>query len=102
MIKIYFTASPLKSNTAEKDGKLIKKEHQEKGAVKAIVYLHYVKACGTACVILVLSLLVSYYALLVGSNFWLSVWSEDSTEFNTQLKAFRQLGNSTNMTAPVS
>ncbi|CAG2252267.1 ABCC9 [Mytilus edulis] len=91
----------LKSNTAEKDGKLIKKEHQEKGAVKAIVYLHYVKACGTACVILVLSLLVSYYALLVGSNFWLSVWSEDSTEFNTQLKAFRQLGNSTNMTAPV-
>ncbi|VDI08555.1 Hypothetical predicted protein [Mytilus galloprovincialis] len=94
-------ASPLKSNTAEKDGKLIKKEHQEKGAVKAIVYLHYVKACGTACVILVLSLLVSYYALLVGSNFWLSVWSEDSTEFNTQLKAFRQLGNSTNMTAPV-
>ncbi|XP_076108131.1 ATP-binding cassette sub-family C member 9-like isoform X1 [Mytilus galloprovincialis] len=94
-------ASPLKSNTAEKDGKLIKKEHQEKGAVKAIVYLHYVKACGTACVILVLSLLVSYYALLVGSNFWLSVWSEDSTEFNTQLKAFQQLGNSTNMTAPV-
>ncbi|CAC5426428.1 ABCC9 [Mytilus coruscus] len=94
-------ASPLKNNAAEKDGKFIKKEHQEKGAVKAIVYLHYVKACGTGCVLLVLSLLVSYYALLVGSNFWLSVWSEDSTEFNTQLKAFQQLGNSTNMTAPI-
>ena len=51
------------------DGKLIKQEHQEKGAVSAIVYLHYIKACGVAYVVSVMTLMVAQYAVLIGSNF---------------------------------
>jgi hypothetical protein len=84
------------------DGKLIKQEHQEKGAVSAIVYLHYIKACGVAYVVLVMTLMVAQYAVLIGSNFWLSVWGEDSTEYKNKMDVYLSLGNSTNATIPVS
>jgi hypothetical protein len=84
------------------DGKLIKQEHQEKGAVSAIVYFHYIKACGVAYVVLVMTLMVAQYAVLIGSNFWLSVWGEDSTEYKNKMDVYLSLGNSTNATMPVS
>lgn len=84
------------------DGKLIKQEHQEKGAVSAIVYLHYIKSCGVAYVVLVMTLMVAQYAVLIGSNFWLSVWGEDSTEYKNKMDIYLALGNGTNATIPVS
>ena len=84
------------------DGKLIKQEHQEKGAVSGIVYLHYIKACGVPYVVLVMTLMVTQYAVLIGSNFWLSVWGEDSTEYKNKMDVYLSLGNGTNATIPVS
>lgn len=60
------------------------------------------KACGIGFVLFVMLLMLFQYGMIVGSNFWLSVWSEESTEFYTKLKAYNALGNMTNMTVPVS
>ena len=80
---IIMVLSSEKSKEEDKSasGKLIKKEHQEVGAVHARIYLYHLRACGIPLVVLVLFLLIVCYALLVGTNFWISIWTSQSTIF---------------------
>ena len=50
-LKCYFTENA-KGKDNEASGKLIKKEHQEVGAVQFRIYLYHLRACGIPLVIL--------------------------------------------------
>ena len=71
-----------KEKDKEASGKLIKKEHQEVGAVQFRIYLCHLQACGVPLVILVLLLFILTQGLLVGTNFWVSIWASQSTIFS--------------------
>ncbi|KAG8183008.1 hypothetical protein JTE90_017096 [Oedothorax gibbosus] len=60
------------------DGKLIKEEEREKGKINKQVYLMYMKACTVPLALLVIFLIVSTQAMKMGTDFWLSAWSENS------------------------
>ncbi|XP_055944779.1 ATP-binding cassette sub-family C member 9-like isoform X1 [Argiope bruennichi] len=60
------------------DGKLIKEEEREKGKISKQVYLMYMKACTLPLALLVIFLIITTQAMKVGTDFWLSTWSENS------------------------
>lgn len=60
------------------DGKLIKEEEREKGKISKQVYLMYMKACTLPLALMVIFLIVATQAMKMGTDFWLSVWSESS------------------------
>ena len=62
------------------DGKLIKEEEREKGKISKHVYIMYMKACTYPLSLLVLFFIISTQAMKMGTDFWLSRWSESSVE----------------------
>ncbi|GFT24066.1 ATP-binding cassette sub-family C member 8 [Trichonephila clavipes] len=60
------------------DGKLIKEEEREKGKISKQVYIMYMKACTLPLALLVIFLIIATQAMKVGTDFWLSAWSENS------------------------
>ncbi|CAH1274483.1 ABCC1 [Branchiostoma lanceolatum] len=68
----------------EKKDKLIEKEKSKTGKVKASVYMAYVKSAGVILPIIGVLGVAAQQATLVGSNFWLSAWSDDDVINGTQ------------------
>ncbi|CAG7831109.1 unnamed protein product [Allacma fusca] len=64
--------------------KLIEAEKAETGSVKASVYVHYLKAVGWSMTFLTMFLNLIFQGFSVGSNIWLSVWSNENTLNGTQ------------------
>lgn len=58
--------------------KLIEAEKAETGSVKWEVYKHYLKSIGIFLTFITLALNMVFQGFSIGSNFWLSVWSEDT------------------------
>lgn len=67
------------------DGKLIKEEEREKGKISKHVYIMYMKACTYPLSLLVLFFIISTQAMKMGTDFWLSMWSEASVEHHELL-----------------
>ncbi|XP_022253201.1 multidrug resistance-associated protein 1-like [Limulus polyphemus] len=61
----------------EFEKKLIQAETAETGEVKLGVYISYFRAIGVSWVVLVLITYIGQQAFSVGSNIWLSAWSND-------------------------
>ena len=57
-------------------GRLVQKEERAEGSVSWRVYLAYIKALGVWIFTLIMFLSVLQNGLSVGTNFWLSAWSE--------------------------
>lgn len=57
--------------------KLIEAEKTERGSVKWEVYKHYLKSIGIFLTIITLLLNAVFQGFSIGSNVWLSVWSND-------------------------
>ncbi|XP_078611217.1 multidrug resistance-associated protein 1-like [Branchiostoma floridae x Branchiostoma japonicum] len=68
----------------EKKDKLIEKEKSKTGKVKASVYMAYVRSAGIVLPVLGVLGVTAQQAALVGSNFWLSDWSDDAVVNGTQ------------------
>lgn len=81
----------------EKDGQLVQKEHKEVGAVSLRVYLQYAAACGYLLMGGMMMLQVGYHVLLAWSNIILSLWAEESTEFQTRLAQLGSQNKSSNI-----
>ncbi|XP_078793298.1 ATP-binding cassette sub-family C member 3 isoform X1 [Oryzias latipes] len=64
--------------------KLIQAETAETGRVKTKVYLEYVKAVGVLLSVLILLLYGCQSAAAIGSNIWLSQWTNDAAGNHTQ------------------
>lgn len=70
----------LKVAKPEKTGqKLIETEKSEVGSVKWDVYKHYLKSIGVSLTVLTIILNIIYQGFSVGSNMWLSKWSNDNS-----------------------
>eukprot|EP00058_Branchiostoma_floridae_P004650 XP_002590138.1 hypothetical protein BRAFLDRAFT_90871 [Branchiostoma floridae] len=78
------TSEGKKVQLPEKKDKLIEKEKSKTGKVKASVYMAYVKSAGIVLPILGVLGVTAQQAALVGSNFWLSDWSDDAVVNGTQ------------------
>lgn len=61
----------------EQKEKLIEQEKSEVGSVKWDVYKHYLKSIGVTLTVLTIILNIVYQGFSIGSNMWLSVWSND-------------------------
>uniref|UniRef100_A0A8D8XGU9 ABC-type glutathione-S-conjugate transporter n=2 Tax=Cacopsylla melanoneura TaxID=428564 RepID=A0A8D8XGU9_9HEMI len=66
------------SDKLVKEGKLIEVEKSETGSVKWQVYLHYLKSIGLPLSISAILLNIAFQGFAIGSNIWLSVWSDDT------------------------
>lgn len=93
MFSLIGPVDPLK----EKDGQLVQKEHKEVGAISLHVYLQYAAACGYLLMGGMMMLQVGYHVLLAWSNIILSLWAEESTEFQTQLAQLGSQNKSSNI-----
>lgn len=72
--------SSLKTAKPEAEGqKLIEQEKSEVGSVKWAVYKHYLKSIGVSLSVLTILLNIIYQGFSVGSNVWLSKWSNDTS-----------------------
>ncbi|XP_060079836.1 multidrug resistance-associated protein 1-like [Ylistrum balloti] len=67
--------APVKTNK-EKDV-LIKEETQQEGAVKRKIFMRYARAVGLLATLIIFLLFICYQGASVGSNIWLSVWTDD-------------------------
>ncbi|XP_022081543.1 ATP-binding cassette sub-family C member 9-like [Acanthaster planci] len=57
-------------------GKLIEQEEMERGSVSAKIYIYYFKNMGALLTLLTLLTVLGLSGLQIGTNFWLSDWSE--------------------------
>ncbi|XP_043211792.1 ATP-binding cassette sub-family C member 3-like isoform X6 [Amphibalanus amphitrite] len=74
---------PVAPATEQKAGaKLIEVEKSETGKVQLAVYGYYMKSVGVFLTMLTFMLYVAAQACSVGSNIWLSNWTEDVEHFN--------------------
>ncbi|XP_043188281.1 multidrug resistance-associated protein 1-like isoform X3 [Amphibalanus amphitrite] len=74
---------PVAPATEQKAGaKLIEVEKSETGKVQLAVYWYYMKSVGVFLTMLTFMLYVAAQACSVGSNIWLSNWTEDVEHFN--------------------
>ncbi|XP_075390034.1 ATP-binding cassette sub-family C member 2 [Tenrec ecaudatus] len=65
-----------------KGQKLIKKEGVETGKVKFSIYLKYLQAIGWWSILFIFISYVMNSVAYIGSNLWLSAWTNDSKTFN--------------------
>nr|AAS91646.1 multidrug resistance protein 2 [Canis lupus familiaris] len=65
-----------------KGQKLIKKEFIQTGKVKFSIYLKYLRAIGWYLIFLIIFAYVINSVAYIGSNLWLSGWTNDSKAFN--------------------
>nr|XP_036222275.1 multidrug resistance-associated protein 1 isoform X5 [Bactrocera oleae] len=63
--------------TEVEEGKLIETEKSETGGVQLAVYKHYIKSVGVFLSLATLFLNFVYQAFSIGSNLWLTQWSND-------------------------
>lgn len=70
------------NDKTENGQKLIEQEKSEVGSVKWDVYKHYLKSIGVSLTILTIVLNIVYQAFSIGSNMWLSKWSNDKSAAN--------------------
>ena len=64
-------------HTVDKEGaKLIEKEEMERGSVSLQVYDYYFKSMGYWLALVVALATVVQTCMTVGTNFWLTAWSE--------------------------
>ncbi|XP_037086606.1 multidrug resistance-associated protein 1-like isoform X1 [Pollicipes pollicipes] len=73
-------------------GKLIEVEKSETGRVKGEVYWYYMKAVGVVLALMTFMLYIAAQACSVGSNIWLSSWTEDAAAANDTHKRNVYLG----------
>ncbi|XP_059143047.1 multidrug resistance-associated protein 1-like isoform X2 [Physella acuta] len=66
----------------KEQGKLITTEILSKGRVAPHVYLSYVKAAGVVPITIAVVLFWCFQGISVGTNYWLTGWTEDSTLAN--------------------
>lgn len=59
------------------EGKLIEAEKAQTGGVKWEVYQHYIRSIGVGMFVGSLFLNFAFQAFQIGSNMWLTRWSED-------------------------
>ncbi|XP_042910121.1 ATP-binding cassette sub-family C member 8 isoform X2 [Parasteatoda tepidariorum] len=78
------------------DGKLIKEEERERGKISKKVYLMYMNACTLPLALFVIFLSIATQAMKIGTDFWLSAWSESSTykEDEIDLEEAENMGDS--------
>ncbi|XP_053804481.1 ATP-binding cassette sub-family C member 2 [Vidua chalybeata] len=67
-----------------KGQQLIEKEAVETGRVKFSMYLRYLRAVGSCFTFWIVMGYVGQYAAYVGSNLWLSDWTDDSVRYQNQ------------------
>ncbi|OWK62309.1 Canalicular multispecific organic anion transporter 1 [Lonchura striata] len=67
-----------------KGQQLIEKEAVETGRVKFSMYLRYLRAVGLCFTFWIVMGYVGQYAAYVGSNLWLSDWTDDSVRYQNQ------------------
>ena len=67
-------------------GKLMTTEHVETKAVEKAVYFFYFKAVGIQVALMILCLNVVQQALSIGTNVWLSEWSDDPDAGETKVR----------------
>ena len=73
-----------KSKSKNDGSSLIEKESVFTGAVGWNVYVEYARACGGACIlVIVLIAIIVNQGLIVGSGRWLAAWSENENGFST-------------------
>lgn len=88
--------SPQKTDKAIENGtanqKLIETEKAETGSVKWDVYKHYLKSIGWTLSIATVILNIIFQSFSIGSNVWLSAWSNDNTTANDTGKRNMYLG----------
>uniref|UniRef100_A0A452VCZ7 ABC-type glutathione-S-conjugate transporter n=1 Tax=Ursus maritimus TaxID=29073 RepID=A0A452VCZ7_URSMA len=65
-----------------KGQKLIKKEFMETGKVKFSIYLKYLRAIGWCSIFFIVFAYVINSVAYIGSNLWLSAWTNDSKTYN--------------------
>ncbi|XP_026918631.1 ATP-binding cassette sub-family C member 2 isoform X7 [Acinonyx jubatus] len=65
-----------------KGQKLIKKEFIQTGKVKLSVYLKYLRAMGLCLIFFIILAYVINAVAYIGSNLWLSAWTNDSKTYN--------------------
>ncbi|XP_030190196.1 canalicular multispecific organic anion transporter 1 isoform X3 [Lynx canadensis] len=65
-----------------KGQKLIKKEFIQTGKVKLSVYLKYLRAMGLCLIVFIIIAYVINAVAYIGSNLWLSAWTNDSKTYN--------------------
>ncbi|XP_025086070.1 multidrug resistance-associated protein 1-like isoform X1 [Pomacea canaliculata] len=68
--------------TGRKQSRLIQAEAVETGRVKFSVFLAYLKAVGVVLSVIIVVLYILYDAANIGSNVWLSDWSNDARNPN--------------------
>lgn len=66
-----------KQSTEKQDGKLIAEEKSETGGVDWSVFKHYIKSIGYSLAITTLVMNIVYQGFSIGSNLWLTKWSND-------------------------
>ncbi|XP_071815996.1 ATP-binding cassette sub-family C member 9-like isoform X3 [Apostichopus japonicus] len=74
-----------KAKLDKEKGALMEKEERNKGSVSWRVYWHYIKTFNAFLFLLCVFLFVLQNAVMVGNNYWLSLWSEagiNATEEN--------------------
>lgn len=76
--------SEIKVPAADDDQKekLIEQERSEVGSVKWDVYKHYLKSIGVSLSLLTILLNIIFQGFSIGSNIWLSRWSNDKSAGN--------------------
>ncbi|XP_029846376.2 ATP-binding cassette sub-family C member Sur isoform X1 [Ixodes scapularis] len=72
---------------SEAQGQLIEAEDRQQGKIPCAVYLSYMRACRFAFAALVCVLFAANQGARLGSDFWLTSWSEASRDFNSTLSA---------------
>ncbi|XP_039105180.1 canalicular multispecific organic anion transporter 1 isoform X5 [Hyaena hyaena] len=65
-----------------KGQKLIKKESVQTGKVKLAIYLKYLQAMGWCLIFFIIGAYVTNSVAYIGSNLWLSTWTNDSKMYN--------------------
>ncbi|XP_033149992.1 LOW QUALITY PROTEIN: multidrug resistance-associated protein 1 [Drosophila busckii] len=76
----------------ENEGKLIELEKSQTGGVDFAVYKHYIKSVGIFLSVATLVLNFVFQAFQIGSNLWLTKWSNDDTVANDTSRRDMYLG----------
>ncbi|XP_022104006.1 ATP-binding cassette sub-family C member 9-like [Acanthaster planci] len=78
---------------AETEGTLMSKEEREKGAISWRVFLFYTRAMSYLLALLALSILLAYNGMMVGTDFWLSAWSEAGDRLDLENATDQEVGD---------
>ncbi|XP_076227008.1 multidrug-Resistance like Protein 1 isoform X3 [Nomia melanderi] len=87
----YIRSNSINNKLTQPKDKLIEVERTETGSVKWQVYSHYFKSIGWFLSIATIIMNAIYQGFSIGSNSWLSVWSNDNlTDYNNTFNRAKQ------------